>query len=96
MLWLKGNDGQKPPSIFSDSDEDIMVTGQKIAQFGNSLIQGSIDEATCRSHKEFDDKCKKCYEVRENIKKFQHHTHKQSCLKKKKFKKLLVMRVMAD
>ena len=88
MLWLKGNDGQKPPSLFSDSDEDIMVTGQKIAEFGNSLIQGSIDEATCKSHKEFDDKCKKCHEVRENVKKFQHHTHKQSCLKKKKFMKI--------
>ena len=88
MLWLKSKDGQKPPSMWSDSDEDIMVTGQKIAQFAQSLIHGSTDCAKCSSHKEFDDTCEKCQVVRENVYKFQYHSHHQSCLKKKKFKKI--------
>ena len=39
MLWLKGKDGQKPPSMFSNSDEDMNVTGQKIAEFGKLLMK---------------------------------------------------------
>ena len=88
MLWLKSEDGQKPPSMWSNTDEDTMVTGQKIADFANSTIHGSIDDAKCRSHQEVNEKCRECKTVRENVRKFQYHSHRQSCHKKKKFKKI--------
>ena len=76
--------------MYSDSDEDTMVTGQKIAEFGHSLIHGSIDAATCGSHNKFAEDCGNCVEVQENVSKFQIHmnSHKPSCLKKKKFMKI--------
>ena len=63
MMWLRSKDGQKPPSMWSDTDEDMMVTGQKIAEFAHSLIQCSTDDAKCSSHKEFDDTCVKCLQI---------------------------------
>ena len=90
MLWLRGRNGEKPPAMFSDSDEDMIVTGQKIAEFGHSFIQGSFDAATCGSHNEFNEECTDCRDIKENVMKFQCHTysHKPSCLKKKKFMKI--------
>ena len=76
--------------MFSVGDEDVIETGQKIAEFANSLIKGSIDDATCGSHKQFTEDCNDCSEVKTNASKFQYHSysHKPSCLKKKKFMKI--------
>ena len=83
MFWLEGENGEIPPTIGNcgifDDVEKI------VASFASSLIQGSIDEASCESHTVPDMSCSKCSEVQSVVSSCQTHRHKISCLKKKKY-----------
>ena len=49
VVWLKSKDGQTPPQMWKVTDEIVNRKDheKKIADFSNSLISSSIDEAIC-------------------------------------------------
>ena len=83
MFWLEGENGEVPPTMGSFATDDDAA--KKIADFAASIIQGSIDEASCPSHTVPVKTCSKCTEVQSVVSSCQTHRHKFSCLKKKKY-----------
>ena len=95
VVWLKSKDGQTPPQMWKAIDEIVNRKDheKKIADFSNSLISSSIDEAICDKCEQNNDseksvECNSCKKVKETVLKFQTHCHKPSCMKKKKFLKI--------
>ena len=88
MFWLRGKDGETPPSFCQDNMKKENH-GEEIAKFGFSIIQSSLDDASCDKHKEIVPECKDCEEILSLVKSYQTHSHRFSCYKKKKYMKIL-------
>ena len=84
MFWLEGENGEQPPTMWSDENSDPASMCKNIASFASSLILGSVDDAACSVHEKPVETCNNCREVQKIVSTFQHHKHKPSCLKKKK------------
>ena len=55
LLWLKGKNGETPPSLWeSDINEDNEIT-TKLSSFGGSIISGSAKDMHCASHNQCDE-----------------------------------------
>ena len=88
MFWLRGKDGETPPSFCQDNMRKENY-GEDIAKFGFSIIQGSLDDVSCDKHKEIVPECKDCEEILSLVKSYQTQSHRFSCYKKKKHMKIL-------
>ena len=82
MLWLKGENGEVPPTLYSDEDsrEENL---KSIASFGSSIISSSSQDVCCDVHSNFTDKCDNCNKLKQDVEHYQTHSHKHSCLKRK-------------
>lgn len=88
MFWLTDDEGNlAPPSLWtSDKDikeESLEEKGKCISSFANSMIQGSLKFASCKTHLQVEKNCPDCQEVHKLVSQFQSHSHKKSCYKKK-------------
>lgn len=87
LLWLTGDNGEEPPSLFAASEDEGLskeVIGSQIASFSDNLICGSATEATCENHDNYEPNCDSCKTMKEDVVKYQSHRHKFSCHKKKR------------
>ena len=87
LLWLTGDNGEEPPSLFAASEGEgpsREYIGAQIASFSDNLICGSATEATCENHDNHEANCDSCMSVKEDVVKYQSHRHKFSCHKKNK------------
>ena len=91
LLWLKGDNGESPPSMWdSETNEDNEIT-KKISSFGGSIISGSAKDMHCDSHNQFDENCDDCKKGKALVEKFQSHRHTFTCKKKGKYWHVKVM-----
>ena len=67
---------------------DIEGVSVKISSFAGAFIHGSAKDASCKSHETFKTDCQSCQDVKNCVEKFQFHTCKFTCFKKKKFLKI--------
>ena len=84
MLWLRGENDEEPPSLWSSTEEDLADIAESIASFSNEVIIGSVSDVHCDNHQSFEVDCEPCKKLKDNVVKFQSHRHKFSCHKKKK------------
>lgn len=92
MLWLEDEDGNAAlPSLWdaNDDQESLEDRSKKVASFANDLIHGSLKKAACKDHGETDDVCQHCQEVYRTVSRYQCHSHKKSCFKKKRMLTIL-------
>ena len=89
MFWLVGSNGEEPPFLWGDANQDSNEVTSLIAEFAGSFIHTSLDQASCNNHDLFKKSCEKCLDSMELVASCQYHTHRQSCLKKKRFMKIL-------
>ena len=82
LLWLKSEDGEKPPSMWNETNLDDKQLDREIAEFSNSVMSGSSLDMNCESHSEFDFDCQDCLAGKDLVDKFQIHRHTFSCRKK--------------
>ena len=84
MLWLRGENDEEPPTLWSSTEDDLTEISNSIASFSNDLILGSVSDAHCENHPTFEADCESCNLIKIYVEKFQYHRHKFSCHKKKK------------
>ena len=88
MFWLRGKNGELPPSIYSEENTDFSNVIQNIAAFGSSLINTSSNDVNCKDHKEFNNDCDECKNMKDEVERYQTHDHRYSCLKRKKMMRI--------
>ena len=84
MFWLVGENGEVPPTLFSEEVSDLHEEGKKLAEFAKSFMQGSVHNMTCPEHSADPGDCALCKDFQSIVKRYQSHSHKQTCLKKNK------------
>ena len=84
MFWLEGENGEIPPSLFSDENGDTRSNGKKIAEFAKSCMHGSVADMSCPAHPTSVSDCVACKELQITVRRYQTHSHKQTCMKKNK------------
>ena len=92
MFWLEGGNGEIPPSLHKADEEgkiNFEENAKLIANFGSSVICGSSNDVNCKDHKQFDSSCDGCKRLKEIVEHYQTHSHKATCLKKKKLIKIM-------
>ena len=68
-----------------EDNKDISSNGENIAQFCESIISGSSSEMCCDDHEQNESSCDKCKKFKDLVEKYQKHSHKFSCHKRKKY-----------
>ena len=68
-----------------EENEDISSNGENIAQFCESIVSGSSSEMCCDDHEQNESSCHKCKKFKDLVEKYQKHSHKFSCHKRKKY-----------
>ena len=91
LLWLKGENGEMPPSMWQAKDEDISVAviREKMSSFGGAVISGRSKDMHCSNHSNYTDSCVNCDKLRALVEKYQSHRHTFTCKKKGKVIKIL-------
>ena len=84
LLWLKGDKGEKPPSMCNEDSRTDPNLGEKIASFCGSIMSGCSTDMNCDTHKLFNGDCVECNEGKKLVEKYQSHKHTFSCHKKGK------------
>ena len=84
LLWLQSSSGEEPPNMWNDEKDDLSTSGQKIADFVDSIISGSSDDMSCDNHEKYNNDCLECKELKQLVEKYQSHSHTFSCRKKNK------------
>ena len=84
MFYLRGPNGEVPPKFDSQDYSDQTSLHNDIASFGDALISGSSKDIHCKSHEAFEVDCDQCGDLSKLVEKYQTHSHKPSCLKKKR------------
>ena len=82
MFWLKDEHGESPPVI--SADDVNSENWQKLASFSSSLICSSSTDVNCHDHSVYTENCENCFQFKEEVERYQTHSHKHSCLKKNK------------
>ena len=87
MLWLEGENGEIPPHIYSEENGEIdfQKNAKDVAEFGASLICGSSTDVQCEKHKTYISDCESCQKLKKLVDRYQTHSHRPTCLKKKKY-----------
>lgn len=88
MLWLRGVNDEKPPTMWTEAEGDQVDIGgiaAQISSFAGAFIHGSIEDACCKNHDTFSSTCHTCQEVKTSVEQFQSHSCRFTCFKKKKF-----------
>ena len=91
MLWLRGPDDEQPPSMWTEAEgENVDIEGvaAQISNFAGAFINGSADDASCKSHEAFTANCQLCQDVKNCVEQFQSHSCRFTCFKKKKFQRI--------
>ena len=88
MFWLEGENGETPPSLYSDEDTDAQEIISKISDFAKACMSGSHNDISCAEHKIQDDSCEDCQELKHLVQHYQTHSHRPTCLKKNKVVKI--------
>ena len=81
LLWLEGENGEKPPSMNDTNDEQQNV---RLSSFGGSLISGSSKDIHCKEHQKQESLCQDCQDLKALVEKYQTHRHTFTCKKKEK------------
>ena len=89
LLWLEGEKGQKPPSMWNNDDEEEEELDKKIQKFADSVMSGSSLEMNCESCPVFNFDCEDCLAGKQLVEKYQSHKHTFSCKKKNKVCRIL-------
>ena len=92
MLWLRGPNGQKPPTMWTEAEGehiDIEKVAANISSFAGAFIHGSTDDASCKNHETFMTNCQHCQDLKICVEQFQTHSCRFTCFKKKKFLRIL-------
>ena len=91
LLWLKGEDGEEPPSMWEDkgTTSNLSDLGEKMSGFAGSLISGRAKDMHCSIHTEFTNSCGECNNLHALVKKYQSHRHTFTCRKKGKIIRIL-------
>ena len=87
MFWVDGENGENPPTMYAtaqDGSVKLEDNAASISEFANSIMCGSSNDISCSDHKEIDVACDKCQNLKRLVDNYQTHSHRQSCLKKKK------------
>eukprot|EP00092_Neocalanus_flemingeri_P022722 GFUD01024642.1.p1 GENE.GFUD01024642.1~~GFUD01024642.1.p1 ORF type:complete len:2733 (+),score=580.47 GFUD01024642.1:994-8199(+) len=91
LLWLKGENGEIPPSMWEDeqNDENIENVADRLSNFGGSIISGSSKDMHCDAHSHMNENCNDCENGKALVEKFQSHRHTFTCKKKGKVIRIL-------
>ena len=88
MLWLRGPNDEKPPTMWTEAEgENVDIAGvaAHISSFAGAFIHGSVEDACCKKHETFTRNCLPCQDVQNCVEQFQSHSCRFTCFKKKKF-----------
>ena len=83
MFWLEGEKGETPPRLYSEDDVDSSASC--ISHFAKSCISGSFKDVLCSSCSSSSSSlCKECNDLKELVQHYQTHSHRTTCLKRRK------------
>ena len=87
MFWLEGENGETPPTLNSEENGEINFNKNAtlVADFGSSLICGSSTDVHCKTHEIYAHACEECKNLKQLIERYQTHSHRPTCLKRKKY-----------
>ena len=91
LLWLKGDNGEMPPSMWEEKGNDINIETmrEKMSAFGDAMISGRSKDMHCLNHINYTDNCEDSKKLRALVEKYQCHRHTFTCKKKGKVIKIL-------
>ena len=72
------------PKLDSVDISDQTTLHNSIASFAEAIINGSSKDIHCKTHQAFEEDCNECEELSKLVERYQTHSHKPSCLKRKR------------
>merc|ERR1711923_596413 len=91
MFWLVGDNGEAPPTMYATAEDGSVKledNAASISKFANSIMCGSSNDISCEKHEVNDVTCEDCLRLKQLVDHYQTHSHRQTCLKKKKIMRI--------
>ena len=94
LLWLKGENGESPPSLLERTGKDQNSSTNKLSDFVGDILSGSSKDMHCKMHSTFNEECDNCQDLKALVDKFQCHRHTFTCKKKGKLSEYYLEKAM--